>query len=148
LPGLINNIETAIFAKEVAPGRAGQACQKDSAAVKFSRAQSSLFVVKGSAFQSRFNNVMPFKIKRFQLSGIDRKAPDKNHLSLYPKAKPIPQGPAPFTPWNSEGQRSVFHRGLPRLPREIPKDSEAYFTGVAPGDGTGACPMISAISNK
>jgi len=25
LPGLINNIEIAIFAKEVAPGRAGQA---------------------------------------------------------------------------------------------------------------------------
>jgi len=29
LPGLINNIETAIFAKEVAPGRAGQAASKN-----------------------------------------------------------------------------------------------------------------------
>jgi len=31
----------------------------------------------------------------------------------------------------------LFNWGLPRLPREIPKDSEAYFTGVAPADGTG-----------
>jgi len=31
----------------------------------------------------------------------------------------------------------------PAVPRSIPKDSAAYLTGVAPADGTGACPNHS-----
>ena len=39
------------------------------------------------------------------------------------------------------GTKGLFNWGLPRLPREIHiSDSAAYFTGVAPGDGTGVGP--------